>query len=139
MTSTACTLRPRFIVSVALVLMPFIAAYACVGVRSMVVLCHGVHLDQSHWATIGSTFHVRVNGVPAFAKGANWIPADAIPSRLTKADDRQLVCSAREAHMNMLRIWGGGMYEPDDFYDLCDEHGNNECEEKTRVWDLLKG
>ncbi len=55
--------------------------------------------------------------------GANWIPADAIPSRATPAVVRDLLESAKAANMNMLRIWGGGQYEPDWFYDLCDELG----------------
>ncbi|WDR02782.1 hypothetical protein PSQ19_00645 [Devosia algicola] len=55
--------------------------------------------------------------------GANWIPADAIPSRITPAVVRDLLESAKAANMNMLRIWGGGQYEPDYFYELCDELG----------------
>ncbi|MCX7847938.1 MAG: glycoside hydrolase family 2 protein [bacterium] len=71
----------------------------------------------------GQSFYFRVNGVPVFAKGANWIPADAILSRLTPADYRRLLHAARAAHMNTIRVWGGGIYENDIFYDLCDEFG----------------
>lgn len=71
----------------------------------------------------GQSFYFRVNGVPVFAKGANWIPADAIVSRITAADYRRLLTAARDAHMNMIRVWGGGMYEDDAFYDTCDELG----------------
>lgn len=71
----------------------------------------------------GKSFAFYINGVPVFAKGANWIPADSFPTRITKAKYRQLVGSARDANMNMLRVWGGGIYESDDFYDACDEMG----------------
>ncbi|HYX28511.1 MAG TPA: glycoside hydrolase family 2 protein, partial [Pyrinomonadaceae bacterium] len=71
----------------------------------------------------GKSFAFFINGVPVFAKGANWIPADSFPTRITKAKYRQLVASARDANMNMLRVWGGGIYESDDFYDACDEMG----------------
>ena len=71
----------------------------------------------------GESFQFTVNGVPFFAKGANWIPADIFAPRLTGDDYAQLLKSAADAHMNMLRVWGGGIYEADVFYDLCDELG----------------
>ena len=71
----------------------------------------------------GKSFMFVVNGVPVFAKGANWIPADSFPERVTRERYRRLLESARDANMNMLRVWGGGYYEADDFYDLCDELG----------------
>ena len=71
----------------------------------------------------GKSFEFVVNGVPVFMKGANWIPADSFPPRVTREKYRQLLGSARAANMNMLRVWGGGIYEPDDFYELCDEMG----------------
>jgi beta-mannosidase len=71
----------------------------------------------------GKSFTFMINGAPVFAKGANWIPADSFPARITKEKYRELVRSARDANMNMLRVWGGGIYESDDFYDLCDEMG----------------
>jgi beta-mannosidase len=71
----------------------------------------------------GKSFTFVVNGVPVFMKGANWIPADSFPTRITRERYRQLVESARDANMNMLRVWGGGIYESDDFYELCDEAG----------------
>lgn len=64
-----------------------------------------------------------VNGRDLFAKGANWIPADALPSRWTRERMTDLLGSAVEANMNCLRVWGGGRYESDDFYELCDELG----------------
>ncbi len=72
---------------------------------------------------VGSRFAVAVNGREVFAKGANWIPADALPSRITPEKTRALLQSAVDANMNMIRIWGGGRYEPDWFYEICDELG----------------
>jgi len=71
----------------------------------------------------GRSFHFEVNGRAFFAKGANWIPADAFPTRVTADDYERLVRDAAAANMNMLRVWGGGIYEADAFYDLCDEFG----------------
>jgi beta-mannosidase len=72
---------------------------------------------------VGIGFKVRVNGRDVFAKGANWIPADALASNITPEATRDLLQSAVDANMNMIRVWGGGRYEPDWFYDLCDELG----------------
>jgi beta-mannosidase len=71
----------------------------------------------------GKSFEFVVNGIPVFAKGANWIPADIFPTRVTPAKYRQLLQSAKDCHMNMVRVWGGGIYENDVFYDTCDELG----------------
>ncbi|WP_434620149.1 beta-mannosidase [Tabrizicola sp. M-4] len=71
----------------------------------------------------GRSFGFRVNGHDVFARGANWIPADALHGRITPDGVRDLLQSAIDANMNMIRIWGGGRYEPDWFYDLCDEMG----------------
>lgn len=71
----------------------------------------------------GLSFAFHVNGVAIFAKGANWIPCDALPARQTRAVLDDLLSSAAAAHMNMIRVWGGGQYESEDFYDLCDEKG----------------
>lgn len=71
----------------------------------------------------GSRFAFEVNGREIFAKGANWIPADALPSRITPEKTRALLQSAVDANMNMIRVWGGGRYEPDWFYEICDELG----------------
>jgi beta-mannosidase len=71
----------------------------------------------------GESFMFVINGVPVFAKGANWIPADSFPTRVTKDKYRFLLRSARDTNMNMLRVWGGGIYESDEFYELCDEMG----------------
>lgn len=70
-----------------------------------------------------AVFTFEVNGVPVFAKGANWIPVDCLYASAPDARYEQLVRLAKDAHMNMLRVWGGGIYERDLFYDLCDQHG----------------
>ncbi|PZQ95654.1 MAG: beta-mannosidase [Cereibacter sphaeroides] len=71
----------------------------------------------------GRSFAFRVNGHMTFAKGSNWIPADALAGRITQQKTRALLQSAVDANQNMIRVWGGGRYEPDWFYDLCDELG----------------
>jgi beta-mannosidase len=71
----------------------------------------------------GTSFTFVVNGVPIFARGANWIPADSFPTRISDAQLEHLIGSAAKAHMNMLRAWGGGFYEEERFYDLCDRYG----------------
>jgi beta-mannosidase len=71
----------------------------------------------------GESFYFEVNGVPVFAKGADYVPTDIFPSRTTPEHYRSLLGSAADAHINMLRVWGGGIYESDLFYDLCDEYG----------------
>jgi beta-mannosidase len=71
----------------------------------------------------GESFFFRLNGVPVFAKGANWIPADSFQDRVTSRTYRDLLESAAAANMNMIRVWGGGFYEGDAFYDICDELG----------------
>ena len=72
---------------------------------------------------VGARFVFKVNGREIFCKGANWIPADALPSAATTARTEKLLRAAVDANMNMLRVWGGGFYEQDFFYDLCDELG----------------
>ena len=72
---------------------------------------------------VGETFQFVVNGVAFFSKGANWIPADTFATRVTEEDYRRLLQDATEANMNMIRVWGGGYYEADVFYDICDELG----------------
>ncbi len=71
----------------------------------------------------GQSFTFVVNGVPVFMKGSDWIPADSFPTRMTQERYEHLIRSAAEAHQNMLRIWGGGFYEDERFYDLCDRYG----------------
>jgi beta-mannosidase len=71
----------------------------------------------------GRSFELVVNGIPIFAKGANVIPFDSFPSRVTTEQYRRILQSAHDANMNMVRLWGGGYYESDDFYAICDELG----------------
>ncbi|WP_220718480.1 beta-mannosidase [Agarivorans litoreus] len=71
----------------------------------------------------GSAMTFVINDCPVTAKGANWIPLDAMPSRQTTERYRQRLTDAKTANMNMLRVWGGGQYEADEFYQLCDELG----------------
>ena len=75
--------------------------------------------------SIGQSFTFYKDGKPIFIKGANWIPVHSFPvlDSANKARYRQLLCSAKEANFNMLRVWGGGIYEHDYFYDLCDSLG----------------
>ncbi|NCO90127.1 MAG: beta-mannosidase [Armatimonadetes bacterium] len=68
-------------------------------------------------------FAFVVNGRKVFAKGANWIPADTLYARVTDDRYHTLVREAREANFNMLRIWGGGLYEREAFYQACDRYG----------------
>lgn len=72
---------------------------------------------------VGTSFYFELNGVPVFAKGANYIPNDNFLPRVTKERYEQVIKSAADANMNMLRVWGGGIYENDIFYDLCDQYG----------------
>lgn len=71
----------------------------------------------------GKTFLFEVNNTPIFCGGANWIPADSFLPRILPEAYRALLQAAADANMNMLRVWGGGIYEDDCFYDLCDELG----------------
>jgi beta-mannosidase len=85
------------------------------GLRSVVLL-----RKPDQW---GRSFEFVVNGIPVFIKGAAVIPFDSFPNRVTEARYRQVLQSAKDANMNMVRLWGGGYYESDKFYDICDELG----------------
>ena len=71
----------------------------------------------------GESFFFRLNGVPVFMKGANYVPQSSFPGVVSDNNYKQLISDAKEANMNMLRVWGGAIYEKDVFYDLCDEAG----------------
>jgi beta-mannosidase len=86
-----------------------------IGLRTLVLDRH-----PDEW---GESFQFVVNGVPFFAKGGDWIPSDTFANAVTDAQYRDLLGSVKDANMNMLRVWGGGIYEQDVFYDLCDEMG----------------
>ncbi|MBO7742489.1 MAG: glycoside hydrolase family 2 protein, partial [Victivallales bacterium] len=71
----------------------------------------------------GTSLKFRINGIDIFAKGADWIPCDAMPSGQTPERYENLLESARLANMNMIRVWGGGQYERECFYEICDAKG----------------
>ncbi len=71
----------------------------------------------------GAQFAFFVNGVRIFAKGGNWIPSDSFVTRISDEKLEYLIKSCADANMNMIRIWGGGYYESDKFYELCDKYG----------------
>jgi len=71
----------------------------------------------------GENFQFEVNGQPIFVKGANWIPASIFAGSVTKDDYEKLLKAAEKSNTNMLRVWGGGYYEANEFYELCDQLG----------------
>lgn len=71
----------------------------------------------------GNLFRFVLNGFPTFARGANWVPADALVGSVPPERYRALVETAKQGNMNMIRVWGGGVYEHDAFYSACDELG----------------
>lgn len=87
------------------------------GIRKVKVVQH--KLSDSP----GSSFMFEINNVPLFSGGSNWIPADSFLSRLTPSRYRDWVRMAGDGNQKMLRVWGGGIYEDDAFYDACDEMG----------------
>lgn len=89
---------------------------AKIGIRS-------VELVQKPQADGGTSFVFAVNGQRIYAKGTNWIPGDAIFARMTRRKYRELIDLALGSNCNMLRVWGGGIYEDPYFYRTCDERG----------------
>ena len=94
-----------------------------IGIRQARIGFRTVEFTQRAHPEKGSYFIIEVNGTKVFAKGANFVPADLIFARIDKARYTKLVELAEEANFNLLRVWGGGLYESDDFYTLCDERG----------------
>ncbi len=86
-----------------------------IGLRTLALVT-----EEDEW---GQSFRFECNGVPFFAKGANWIPATPYPGDFRTFDYRPTLQSTVDANMNMVRVWGGGIYEDDRFYDICDELG----------------
>jgi len=82
-----------------------------------------VTVDRSVMDGDNLRFTVQVNGKPVFCRGSNWVPADCMTGRLTDEKYFQLIKSAADANFNMLRVWGGGIYEKDCFYEYCDRMG----------------
>ncbi len=87
----------------------------------------------------GKSFEFVVNGISVFGKGADVIPFDSFPNRVTPEIHRNILQAARDAHMNMVREWGGGYYESDDFYDICDELGIMVWQEFMFGGDMIPG
>lgn len=71
----------------------------------------------------GQGFEFHVNGSPLYIRGVNWIPNDAFVHRITKQSLRERLLQAKRANINLIRVWGGGLYESDDFYEVCNELG----------------
>jgi beta-mannosidase len=94
-----------------------------VGEKTARIGFRHVRVNQDPHPTSGRYFHLEVNGRKVFAKGANFVPADMILARIDRARYEKLIGLALEAHFNFFRVWGGGLYESDDFYELCNERG----------------
>ena len=73
--------------------------------------------------SIGRAFYFKVNGVPMYAKGANYVPEEMIETWINADNTLHLLRQAKDAHFNMLRVWGGGIYPSDDFFNICDSLG----------------
>ena len=73
--------------------------------------------------SVGKSFYFKLNGKPIFMKGANYIPQDNFVSKVKQNDYKKIIQMAKEANMNMLRVWGGGVYADDEFYKECDRNG----------------
>jgi beta-mannosidase len=73
--------------------------------------------------SLGESFYFELNGKPVYAKGANYIPQNSFQNKVTNQQYKKLLSDVVDSNMNMLRVWGGGIYENDVFYDLCDKKG----------------
>lgn len=80
-------------------------------------------LEQISVNSTRNSFAIKINGRKIFAKGSNWVPADCMTGRITDEKYKFLITAAKDAGFNILRVWGGGIYEKDCFYNLCDEAG----------------
>ncbi|CAH0728508.1 unnamed protein product, partial [Brenthis ino] len=100
--------------------------HVMIGFRTIEIIEQDASLifENNTIAGKGSTFYFKVNGYPLFMKGSNWIPSNILPEKAQeKHEIDNLLNAARDAHMTMLRVWGGGIYESDYFYRRCDELG----------------
>lgn len=92
--------------------------------RSTKVYFRTVELVQENiTGSPGLSFYFKINDLPIFLKGSNWIPADYFQERVTSFSLQRLLQSAVDANINALRVWGGGIYEQEEFYNLCNELG----------------
>ncbi|MDR4989154.1 MAG: glycoside hydrolase family 2 protein [Bacteroidales bacterium] len=85
------------------------------GIRTLEIIA-----EEDHY---GESFYLKLNGVPVFMKGANYIPQHSFATEVTDEDYEKMIKNALLSNMNMLRVWGGGIYERDIFYELCDRYG----------------
>ncbi len=90
-------------------------AKAKIGLRNIEFISE---LDE-----FGQSFYFKLNNIPVFAKGANWVPAEYFSASNTEKNYKELLELAKDANFNMLRVWGGGLYENDEFYNICDSLG----------------
>ncbi|RKL66964.1 glycoside hydrolase family 2 [Salipaludibacillus neizhouensis] len=86
-----------------------------IGLRTIEVV-----RESDQW---GKSFYFKINGLPIFSKGANYIPEDSILSRANARTTEELITNCVKANFNMIRVWGGGHYPTDEFYNLCDKYG----------------
>ncbi|MCK7590848.1 glycoside hydrolase family 2 protein [Subsaxibacter sp. CAU 1640] len=73
--------------------------------------------------SVGESFYFKVNDVPVYVKGSNYVPQNSLQNKVADTDYEKLLNDVVDANMNMIRVWGGGIYEEDTFYDLCDQNG----------------
>jgi beta-mannosidase len=94
----------------------------CISTKKFTTAPRSIALiqEKDQW---GTSFYFELNNKKIFIKGANYIPIKYFHEQATEADYRTLIERCKSANINMLRVWGGGIYEPDIFYDLCDEYG----------------
>ncbi|KAG7667918.1 hypothetical protein Ndes2437B_g07964 [Nannochloris sp. 'desiccata'] len=97
-----------------------------IGFRTVELIQDPIIIDQENKKRTkveGETFYFKINKIPIFARGANIVPLDLVPTKITPSKIKHAVFSARHANMNFLRVWGGGRYFPDSFYEECDKNG----------------
>lgn len=95
--------------------------------QNFIVICiTHIYKTKLHDALsdFGRSFYFKVNGQPIFIKGASYVPSHILPElSYQEAKVGHIIKSAKESHLDMIRVWGGGMYETDNFYNLTDHHG----------------
>lgn len=96
-----------------------------IGFRTVELIQDPIIIDQKNKKStqVGETFYFKINKVPVFARGANIVPLDLVPTKITPSKIKHAVFSAKQANMNFLRVWGGGRYFSDLFYEECDKDG----------------
>jgi beta-mannosidase len=99
--------------------MPRVTRLAAMGIAHRFARSGHEHRSDE----VGEQWTIEINGKPIWIKGANWIPDDCFPHRVDEARYRERIIQAIDSNMNLLRIWGGGTYESETFYSICDELG----------------